>query len=152
MMNKVDGSVKTDFSRTIPGLAATPSNYVVVECLYGRCKQTQGYVKNGNAVYAFVGENGGKKTENVQDFVGASAIDASSCSGTNGGRLIKDNEGICYPASGQTVKFEDSEGINIMMEGTAAANTPFEDKVNGISIKQSANYILKDAFYTKGKK
>ena len=151
MVNKVDGSVTTDLSTPISGLATTPSNFVMMQCLGGRCKYTQGYVKNGDAVYAFVSEEGGKKTENVREFVGERAIDESSCGDSNGGMLIKDNEGICYPATGQTIKFEYSEDIYIMMEGKAAAKTPFEDKDNGIPIKQSVNYILKDVFYTEGK-
>ena len=53
-MNKADGILTTDFAAVNDGLIAKPSNYVVIDCVEGKCIQTQGYVLNGQNVIGFV--------------------------------------------------------------------------------------------------
>jgi len=62
---KIDGKTKIDDLTTkIDDI----QNYILVDCVRGVCRQTQGYLKNNNIVNAFVGTKGGDSSENLLNF------------------------------------------------------------------------------------
>jgi len=143
-----DGTIETDFTKSID-----LSTYVIVDCKEGVCRQTTGYVKNSNHVYAFAGESEGTLVSNEAKFIGGPAIaSADDCASAYYGCLYGTNRGICIN-NGKGIAFGDGDdnGYMILKGKTYVSGNPFEEaaKIN-IRIMRSGNYILKDNFYTSG--
>ena len=63
-------------------------NYVLVDCVGGWCKQTQGYLIYGPEIYAFIGSNVGIDAANLVDAGITSDQLCSSSGTTNIGKVI----------------------------------------------------------------
>ena len=154
MVNIAYGTIEIDFAGALKDVRGK----VIVDCVEGVCKQTQGYIRDGSTKplgYAFVGEKVGAATANVPVFEGSGTIAAATgCISTSVGQIITDGTagvtGICYGVGSNEIKFETGTARNIILKGMAVPGTPFADRVNAVAIKRSANYIIRDRFYTAG--
>ena len=146
-MVKVDGTIKTDFTEEID-----LSTYVIVDCKEGVCRQSNGFVKNNNGVYAFAGKAKGVVVSNQNFFIGGGTLtDETKCEDANAGLLYSDKKGICINKEKGIAFAEDDNEYMILKGKEINSNNPFAEGVKkNIKIKRSANYILKDNFYTAG--
>ena len=144
MVHKDTGAVADTFSSPL-----TSTNYVLVDCVEGACRQTQGYIKDEeNKILVFIGNNGfsslGKDTaddnkgkENKEEC--NETTDTGKLSGTDY------KEGICI-GDGMSVDFvtdENSEITRHFIKG-GVASTPFE---GNLIVKRGTRYIIRDMFY-----
>jgi len=137
---RLDGTDKKDsFSYTIEDI----ENYVLVDCDNGVCRQTQGYLKNNNIFNAFVGTKGGDRTEIIAD--GITNTDLNLCSAGHIGKLLSTKLGICIKSEKAALLTSTDK---YLISG-AATGTPFEDS-NGVALKISNLYIIKDKFNSEG--
>ena len=164
--NKVIGS------STVDTMSST-ANYKLFDCQYGNCKQTQGYVMNdSNSIYAFVGTEVGETISGKARFLGNPVISESSsdnaiskCTVDYNGKIYIYNSnsvGICIVYKDHTGTYKEI-GIDIkdgamiesneylILKGTAAAGTPFENKDEDIAVKRNTAYIVRDQFINSGK-
>jgi len=148
LVSTVDGSIKTNF-----GTAITINNdYVIVDCVKGICKKTEGYLKNASTMYAFHGtKNGVAATadEYVKDsFTKTNTInEADKCTEKSYiGRLYNTDAGVCL-GDKIGLAFDGSNENRYIINGAAesAKDTPFEGTV--VALKVGADYIIKDLFY-----
>jgi len=153
IVDKVNGTPTSDFDSAINDLSSTPSNYVLVDCVDGKCKQTNGFVLVGeDSAYAFAGDSGTGSTA----INGSSKIDkyvfdsvSSNCDEANIGKISSSREFICM--NGGRVELDSNNVEYIMLRGKAAIDTPFYDSINSIPLKRSSRYIIRDQYYTGGK-
>ena len=145
---KNDKSYTNDFTEDLD-----LTNYKVVECDDGICKQTQGYIKKSDgSVYAFVSTNNGISAA-VPTFVGSTTIDKpEKCTEDYVGMLYNINKGVCVSAE-NGIAFADAgtEEHRMILKKTAVSGTPFNDRKENIPVRVTGNYILKDQFYNGGK-
>jgi len=145
-------------------------NYKLFDCKDGNCKQTQGYVmKNSSSIYAFVGNEVGETISGKARFLGNDPIvedtdvDAkSACTEAYNGKIYiydTSNVGICIVYKDHTGA-DKKIGIDIaangndeylILKGTAAVGTPFENKIEDIAVKRTGKYIVRDQFINSGK-
>ena len=147
-MVNADGKIETDFTKSV-----VLTGYVIVDCKEGVCRQTTGFVRNNNVLYAFAEEAVGAQVVSEKKFIGDNTlIDETKCEDENAGLLYYDKKGICIN-KGKGIAFgDDDENEYMILKGkTYIEGNPFEEatKIN-IRIMRSANYILKDNFYTSG--
>jgi len=129
------------------------SRYVIFDCKEGVCRQTTGFMKNGYGVYAFVGVNKGKNVIRLPELIGGSTLsDETKCEEGNAGLLYYNKNGICINKEKGIDFADDDDNEYMILKGkTFTSGNPFEEAANiNIRIKRSANYILKDNFYTSG--
>ena len=129
-------------------------NYVLVDCLDGICKQTQGYVKDkekSNKIYAFVG-TGNANVATVAPYINANVDDYNDCGDGTVGIVINNTtkSGICYGNDSAGIMFGEGESRYIFLKGKVAKKTPFADRKNSVVVKRNAKYIVKDQFYNAG--
>jgi len=153
LVKKEDSKVE-DFAGINEGLSGNsgdPSKYIVVDCFNGKCKQTEGYILNNNAVFAFVGKNGGKKIANDETFVRRNAIvESTNC--VSAGMIYNKNggpSGICI-GSGTGVSFNAVSTPHLLIKEAAVKGTPFYDSINNVPIKNGPGYIVRDYFFEDG--
>jgi len=139
----VDGTYTTDFATPNAGLAETPSDYAVVDCNDGNCIQTQGYVVNNGKGFAFIEEEFGAKV--------GETLKASSCSADKVGKILGDLSGVCIGNGSSAMAFNADGAEYIVMKGSAVEGTPFEEVDEILPVKRTANYIIRDYFYSNGK-
>jgi len=121
--------------------AAVPDivNYILVDCVSGVCRQTQGYILNFDIINAFVGTKGGDSTI------------AGACEEGNIGKFLSGSSGVCVNAvTGQVTTALLSPSGEYLISG-AVAGTPFEDGKYSVALKVAAKYIIKDKFNSEGK-
>jgi len=134
LVNKVDGTYTTDFATENEGLAEIPSDYAVVDCKDGKCVQTQGYVVNNRNAFVFKdGEDG---------VIARKKLKVSSCSADQVGKLLSDLSGVCIGNGSSVMAFADGAEY-IVMKGTA-----FDEFADILPLKSTANYIIRDYFYS----
>ena len=138
LVNIANGKIETDFSGEI-----NMTGKVLVECVEGVCRQTQGYLKNDEKVYAFIGEE-------ATEVVGKGLVGGESCSTRAIGKLLKSMDAVCIN-NGKSVNFENAEYKYVILEGVGVKDTPFEEEKSIQVIKRSQYYIIRDNFYTAGK-
>ena len=146
-MVAADGTIKTDFTETI-----NLTTYVIVDCKEGVCRQSNGFVKNNNVMYAFVKEITGAVVNAEDNFIGGATLTGETkCEDANAGLLYNDKKGICINKE-KGIDFADDDNEYMILKGkTFTSGNPFAETANvNIRIKRSANYILKDSFYTSG--
>ena len=154
IVDKVNGTPTSDFDSAISGLSSTPSNYVLVDCVDGKCKQTNGYVLVGSdSVYAFSGDSSTGNTAingsiKVDKYIFDDA-NSSNCDEANVGKISSSRGFICMNGSGISLASNNVEYI--VLRGKAAADTPFYNIVNNVLLKHSSRYIIRDQFYTGGR-
>ena len=136
----INGEEKYDnFSSSIEGLSESIENYILVDCAEGVCKQTEGYLKNGDNIYKFVGTNGGEIVEYMTVTGG--------CSINTVGK-VQNDETVCVNSS-SFMAFGDLNEYMIM-KGEGAEGTPFKNDDYNILVKAGPNYIIRDTYYTDG--
>jgi len=144
----------------------TNVNYKLFDCQEGKCVQTQGYVmKDNNNIYAFVGTEVGEKISRNAIFLGNPAIvkdtDTNAikeCTAAYNGKIYvyTGNAGMCITGSETThvgINFGLVQGnikYSMILKGTAAKGTPFEDANYNIAIKSHSEYIVRDQFLSSG--
>ena len=153
---------------------SSTTNYKLFDCKGGKCRQTQGYViKDSTNIYAFVGTKVGETISGKEMFLGNPVIEKdirdialSECTAAYNGKIYRYDSstvGICivykdYAGEekkiGIDIKFDGNEsGKNqyLILKGTAAAGTPFENKSENIVVKRTGKYIVRDQFISSGK-
>ena len=122
------------------------------DCNEGFCKQTSGYIKSDGDIIAFVGKEAPVKA-NVKPFIGNPEIESNTgCGDGKEGKLIADDTGICYGASGKDIQFTDSGEEHIFLKGVAAKGTPFYDPEYSVPVRRDSKYLSRDQFYNGGNK
>jgi len=160
LVKKEDSKIEdyTGINVGLSGSGGDPSKYIVVDCVNGKCIQTEGYIYNNNAVFAF-GKNGGEKTVNKEKFVGKTAIAAAeNCvnaetEGATVGMIYNKNggpeSGICIGTK-TGIAFNAAFSKHLLLKEAAVEGTPFYDSTNSVPIKNYAGYIVRDYFYEDG--
>ena len=140
-----DGTLITDFDDTID-LAI---GYVLVDCIDGICKQTQGYVKDSEKVIAFVGENNGINADDDNNKVQFySSNNIANCDNKNKIGYIKNGKGsICLNGIAEEVTFsDDNKRFLILYENDIPTTTPFYVENENVPVKHGERYIIVDKF------
>jgi len=144
-----DGSVISDDelrSKTV----AISDGYILVDCVDGVCKQSQGYVVDGgkNGI-AFKGSNNGEATADNTKY------EIAECSSDSEGKIVSTTE-VCIKGRVNTDERviaklgETNIGKHIMIG--AGANTPFSNVDNyAVPIKHGYNYAIVDMFESGNK-
>ena len=141
---KIDCSVKID--ETVIATETSdlvPANYVLMDCVDGVCKQTQGYIIYNEKVYAFKGTQVG---EAGTSYV-SSADNGGQCAATDIGKLLSGKGGICIGNS-LGVNFN-TAGNYLILDGSSAVGA-FSGNTDSVAIKRKAYYIIEDQFNSKG--
>jgi len=147
LVNKVDGTISNESDiDTNTDLADHPENYVLLQCQDSDCPNTQGYVISNEKAFAFVYEKEATSASN-NEYKTAD----ENCGAGSYGKLVSDNSGICI-STGKKMDFNSSQAVYMMMKGVGVAGTPFENKYDILPLKRSTSYIIRDQFYTNGKK
>jgi len=149
LVTKADGSVITNFSTTDTDL--TPTDYDLIDCVDGVCKQTNGYVINNTQVIGFIDGTGSVDDSKfvVMEYCNENRIN-------NIGKYVKNLKTFCN-GPGATDYFRDTweyqqwKGIkiseNIILGNyPAAEGTPFRNVDNNVLIKNDTNYFIIDKF------
>ena len=129
-----------------------PSNYVLVDCMDGVCKQTSGYIVSGTNYYAFVDDGFAVVVDTTAGTTFVSSKNAvESCAVGDIGKFAANAgviDGVCTKVNGG-VKFEKDNKKYLITTGTdgLGENTPFVH-ANGeyVPVKHSLQYIIRDKF------
>ena len=143
------------------GSMEATKQYKLFDCQEGNCRQTQGYViKEKGSIYAFVGKNFGETivgnpeiSVNENNPIDATKQCGSSYYGKVYAYYMNDPNslyGICIDDEYGIDIGENKKDKFLMLKGTAAAETPFEDESNDIVIKRGVGYIARDQFFSSG--
>jgi len=141
-----DGTVISDDE--LKSVAVTINDgYILVDCVDGVCKQTQGYVVDGSKIgIAFKGSSNGVTTAGNGDY----EIDSNVACGTgNIGMIKSDNSEVCSDIS--TIQLYESSFGKCMIVNNAVIGNPFYDDTDGVLVKHGFNYVIVDMFES-GKK
>jgi len=160
----VDGSIVSDFSISGNDLYNTPGEYILMDCLDGRCLQTEGYIYIYDKVIAFVGEGplAIGQNANSNTFINDGVDNAGKCiDASYVGKLYNTNIGICINKNGKAVNFSEdpSEEEKRYIIICIAENIPFANhavmmKRNSISestahiIRRGLRYLIMDKYYS----
>ena len=140
MVKVSDQSIVTEFNSE-----KIASDYVIVDCISGMCKDTTGYVINGSKVFGFIGDNVG--TEMTSSAV-STASSVASCSEIAKFTSLKD--GFCV-RKGQGLMMNE-KGTRMLKAGSAGEGSPFADAVHEVPIKNGDYYVVRDKYYADGGK
>jgi len=124
----------------IDNLETVLSNYVIVECVSGKCKRTTGYVKSKGSYYAF-GSNGGSSV---------SSISVAACASNSDSGKIRSNGDVCIEGD-RYISMNSTPAKGMILKSTAAPGTPFVDDTYYVFVKNGEDYVIKDTFRTSGK-
>jgi len=142
LVHKETGAVTDTFSSTL-----TSADYVLVDCVEGDCKQTQGYIKENRKIRVFIGDNGFSSLGKDYDENNKGPTEVVNCAAeSNVGKLSGEHnlKGICI-GNGMSLDFAEDEveiTNHIIMAG--AENTPFH---GDFVVKRGTRYIIRDMFY-----
>ena len=128
---------------TLTKLSSTVSNYVIVECVSGNCKQTTGYIKSNDSYYAFGSSNGGSP-------VNSSITASPSCTNNEDSGKIQNDGKVCIEGN-RKIEMTTTLDKGMILKSIAANGTPFVDGTYNIFVKNGENYVIKDNFKTAGK-
>ena len=165
MVKTSTGEVLTSFGGTI----TVANGYVLVDCVDGICKQTQGYVldnDSGGKVIAFVGDGieavgvaAKGSNENKAKFSPDSITTIDGCADATIGKAYG-IAGVCIYFKSPSTKIGapfstiDTTPVKkyiIDSSATGTAGTPFESEHDTIAIKSGPRYIIRDEFNSEGK-
>jgi len=121
------------------------SDYIIVDCIRGNCKQTTGYVINGSKIFGFIGDNVGV---DVTSSAVSAASTVTSCSEV--GKFTLSKKGFCV-RTGQGFEMN-VKNTRMIKAGSIVEGTPFADAVYEIPIKNGNYYVVKDKYYANGGK
>ena len=150
MVKVDDGSVISDnvLSSSTVNLSI---EYILVDCVDGICKQTQGYVVDGiKKGIVFKGSSNGVATASNGIY------ESNVCVSGEDGMIISGNSGVCIkgaaaPASPVIANFVESEIRKHIIEN-AVNTTPFYSEVSTmVPIKHGINYAIVDMFESGNK-
>ena len=145
---RLDGTAKIyDFGDTTK--IDDIQNYILVDCVHGICRQTQGYLLYNNIINAFVGTKGGDNSESLK----ATGIDNTTnkeCTNEHIGKFLDvtppSSSGVCIKA-GKAAKLASNDRYLI---SNAVDGTPFKDSDGVALLKISDKYIIKDKLNSEG--
>jgi len=152
----VNGKSVTYFDEIETDIAGSPSNYILMDCMDGVCKQTSGYIVSGTNYYAFVNDGIAQKVDISKngDYVKLNQInscsDGSNSSFDDIGKIaINSNkiEGVCIAKNGGIEFKNDNKKYLIKSTTGLGTKTPFEHvDVEYVPVKHSVQYIIRDKF------
>jgi len=121
------------------------SDYIIVDCLSGKCQQTTGYVINGSKILGFIGDNVGV---DVTSSAVSAASTVTSCSEV--GKFTSSKESFCV-RTGQGFEMKE-KNARMIKAGSVGEGSPFADAVYEVPIKNGDYYVVRDKYYADGGK
>ena len=120
------------------------SDYIIVDCISGKCQQTTGYVINGSKIFGFIGDNVGA---DVTSSAVSTASTVTSCSEV--GKFTSSKKGFCV-RTGQGFEMKE-KNARMIKAGSAGESTPFADAIYEVPIKNGDYFIVRNKYENGGK-